>query len=1296
MMRIFKCTALLFTFMVPVQLHSAELDLANEPLFLGISTDPNVFFQLDDSGSMDWEILTIPYYHYCQYDSRAFGDNKSSNCTTSVYDNGRWYQNYSGNRHYTYMYNNSDNAYTSNCTSSYPSIFACGASTMFAKDWRGGASDFNVIYFNPAETYKPWAGTGLQNASFSAARSDPQPGIAAVSAVAETDSTVAVPAQSARAQPTGYSSTRNLAGFTYYVWIDSHGFSDSYPKRGSNINRTTGKNGWVDLWDNHYKYTVNASSVDWEKVEWEVSGSGELTKKVTKSGSFSGSGTDPNITPARTVAEIQQNVANWYSYARRRSFVAKGAVGAVVSGSPSFRFGQSVINKYDTLFGEVPPASVTKYSGYNQSLLNDLYSFNWPAKGTPLRRGLERAGRYIAGDLSGKTDPIIQSCQQNFTVLFTDGYWNGSDPTLSIGDRDKDGRTETVADVAQYFYDHDLDTDIGNNVVPNAADPAEYQHMVTFPVAFGVKGKLVDSDDDGWPNPELKSSDTWGDDPTGSGELGKIDDLWHAAFNSKGEYVSAQTPQEVVNSLTSALSEISSRDAASASVATSTGQISSTTAVFQAQFNSGDWSGRLFSYPLNSDDSVNVLNPNWQASEVLDLQNYDTGRHIITYNGTKGVKFRFPSSYQSPSSEEITGDQVVQLLNIDSSYLTTTNTADIASTQSDGEALVNFLRGDRSNEGVSAGELRPRASVLGDIVDSDPKYVNKPGFFYPDTLESGSYASFKSSKSSREPMVYVGANDGMLHGFRASDGKELLAYIPSSVYENLHKLADQNYYHRFFVNGAPTIVDAYYSNAWHTVLVGSLGRGGQGIFALDVTNPGIFSESAASSLVLWEFDDSDDSDMGYSYSEPSVAKMANGSWAAVFGNGYNNTETDGAGSTATFCASEGGTCNVPGTYTVRYGASGNYNYLKVTGSVACNNATFGDPMIGTAKNCHYITGNSSLTGNGVLYIVDIGTGAVIKKIDTGVGSTATPNGLSSPALVDIDNDYVVDYIYVGDLYGNMWKMDVTSTSPTDWDTAWVSGGTRKPLFTTASGQPITTRPAVGLHPEKDGQVVYFGTGKYIEKDDNNSVNEPTQAFYAIWDKNEDNAAGLPVVTSDLLEQKIEKEFNATLGGNSYNIRHTTDREIDWSTDEGWYMQLINQGASPLNNQGERQVAEALLRNGRIIFPTNLPSAAPCTPGGTSWLMELDATDGSRLDESPFDLNTDGVFSKDDYTYNVNNVEDVPASGIQSDEGIISTPGVLRDTSREVKYLSGSTGAIVNFAESTGLQNVGRQSWRELD
>ncbi|ACR12933.1 type IV pilus biogenesis protein [Teredinibacter turnerae T7901] len=1225
--------------LLPFSAQSEPLDLADKPLFLGISTDPNVFFELDDSGSMDWSVLTAPYFHFCQYDRDAPGAGGSGDCVTSKMADGLW-SSYGDNNYRTYrfMFDNADNLYNG-CNGNATNVEGCGGfQTVLDNDWRGGSADFNVMYYSPFVDYRPWPGTGLADANFSSARSNPQPEIAAIAERQQTETEYYIPAQSRRWAQSGYSNTRNLSGFVYYVWVDSHGYSGDRPRRGSNINRTDGSNGEIDLWDNYYRYTVYGNDIRREKIEWSVTSwgnsKGRLTPSVTETVTFSGNSVEPNPPqgqPARSANEIRTNIANWYSYSRKRSYVAKSAIGTVVASSPAFRFGLSVLNKSDALFHDMPSADIYRYTGVNTQLLNDLYSFRWESYGTPLRNGLKMAGRYYKGEINNHPSPIVQSCQQNFTVLFTDGYWNGGDP--GVGDADGNGRNNTVADVAKYYYDRDL-SPLSNDVVPNASDPATHQHMVTFPVAFGLTGNLEDTDGDGWPNPELDENDEWGGDPFGS-DLSKIDDLWHAAFNSKGEYVSAKTPEDVVNSLVSALSEISGRNASSASVATSTGQISSDTAVFQAQFNSGDWSGQLYSYSLNADDSVNVATPNWEASQVLDTQNFNTGRTIISHNGTRGIPFRFPGNYRSRGANEMSDWDLYFLMWDSAPYSLLTNDAgQIAANQQYGTDLINYLRGDRSNEGGNSGDLRPRTTVLGDIVASDPKYVGPPAFGYPDDLESASYDAFRTARANRAPMVYVGANDGMLHGFAAANGQEKLAYVPRPVFKNLHKLAESPYDHKYFVDAAPTVVDAFWNGAWHSVLVGALGHGGQGIFALDVTNPASFSEASASNIALWEFTDSNDSDMGFSYSEPSIAKMANGQWVAVFGNGYNNTEND----------------------------------LAISAS-----------------------------GHAVLYIVDIATGALVKKIDTTVGDTTTPNGLASPALVDVNGDYVVDYIYAGDLRGNMWKFDVTDTSPNNWDVAWTSGGNKYPLFNAGIGHPITTRPAVGLHPTSAGQLVYFGTGKYIETHDNTADLQPDQSFYAIWDKNLDTGVSVAAVRrAQLLGQEITNEITTTIGGYNYDLRLTSDNPIDWSSHLGWYIDLVNRNASPVDNLGERQVTESLLRNGRIIFSTHVPSSAPCSPGGSSWLMELDAYTGGHLDEAPFDLDRNHVFDDADYDYNTPGVEDVPPGGLRPQEGIISSPGVLRDNNREVKYLSGSTGAISDFAESTGAQNIGRQSWRELE
>ncbi|MGV3592522.1 MAG: pilus assembly protein, partial [Gammaproteobacteria bacterium] len=947
----------------------APLSLANAPLFLGTSVDANVFFSLDDSGSMDWETLTNEFDYFKNYWDNSTDAAKidhgmwESNCTGTYCTN---YSNifnpgWTGRRSYGYIFRDDDRLYQS--TSAYGSVALYDSRNREAvdSDWRVRSADFNLVYYNPNFTYKPWTST-MANASFSSARSNPQSG------------------------ESGYDDTRDLAGFVFETWIDDHGYSGSRPDGPQTA--TSSPNGIVDLWDSRVRYTVNSNSITVEELRTSANIPGYNTNCTLARAQAAIPYTEcfgtalttstldsDDVNPwGRTLAAEQQNIANWYSYARKRSYVAKAAIAAVIEATDDFRYGLSLIGDWDDLFVQVPGSAVTNYSSHNTSLLNSLFSKNWNANGTPLRAGLETVGKYYDAALSGKTDPIYSQCQQNFTILLTDGYWSGDSVANAIGDADGDGRSKTLADVARYYYNKDL-SGLANTVPTSVIDPNNKQHMVTFTVAFGVEGDLVDTDNDGYPNPELDENDTWGTNPlTDTNEAGKIDDLWHAAFNSKGLFINARTPQDLVGSLEESLAEISDRVGSSASVATNSGQLNAGSHVFQARFDSGEWSGQLIAFAINADGTLRP-NPSWDAADVLDLQNYNTGRTILTWNPEidmpsggavegRGVPFRFPAAYQTPNGTSELGTAQLQLLmKYAPNTYSTANASNRTANQSYGTALLNYLRGQRTNEGSGTYSFRTRNSALGDIVDSDPQYVGAPRFRYPDTLQSAPYSTFASTYATRAPMVYVGANDGMLHGFQESNGQEKIAYVPNEVFTNLPELSRTSYSHTHFVNEAPTIVDAWLpsydtSGAWRTVLVGGLGRGGQGIYALDVTDPASFNENNASSLVLWEFTDADSADLGYTYSQISVAKMANGKWAAVFGNGYNNTEADGAAST---------------------------------------------------------------TGYASLFIVDIETGELIRKIDTDVGSTTTPNGLASPALVDADQDFVVDYIYAGDLRGNMWK-----------------------------------------------------------------------------------------------------------------------------------------------------------------------------------------------------------------------------------------------------------------------------------
>jgi len=459
-------------------------------------------------------------------------------------------------------------------------------------------------------------------------------------------------------------------------------------------------------------------------------------------------------------------------------------------------------------------------------------------------------------------------------------------------------------------------------------------------------------------------------------------------------------------------------------------------------------------------------------------------------------------------------------------------------------------------------------------------------------------------------MVYTGANDGMLHGFDADTMVEKVAYVPTGVFDNLTGLTDPNYNHLFFVDGTPTVIDAFFNNTWHTVLTGGLNKGGQLIYALDVTNPTGFAETlaAAANIVLWEFTDADDADLGYTFSKPAIVRMHNGKWAAVFGNGYNSTMLDG---------------------------------------------TVG-------------------SGHAVLFIVDLETGALIRKIDTGIG---TGNGLATVAPIDINGDFIVDFLYAGDLEGNLWKFDVTSSAANDWDVAFKAGGISLPLFVAKDAnnnrQPITVQPEAGRGPNGLDIMLYFGTGKYLGNADITDTGD--QTFYGIID-NSTIVAGRNMLD----EQTVTFQNNAA--------RVTSSNTLGTGS-RGWYMDLPE--------VGERVASRSILRAGRIIFVTITPESDVCKSGGTSWLMEINALNGALLSVPPFDNDSNGIFTLDDY---IDTDNDSAGDSVQAGkrfDAIIPIPGILPDEVKEYKFTPDSGGNLEVTVENPGTGNVGRQSWGQL-
>lgn len=654
-----------------------------------------------------------------------------------------------------------------------------------------------------------------------------------------------------------------------------------------------------------------------------------------------------------------------------------------------------------------------------------------------------------------------------------------------------------------------------------------------------------------------------------------------------------------------------------AAVALTSGSVVAGGKVYQGQFNSIDWSGDLVAYNIDITTGDVITTPTaWNAAKQVNLQDYNTGRNIITFKpskslGAQGIPFRWPVAPLSPTSTELDPSQVTAL-----------NTTPAGAADTNGANRLNYVRGDKSQSGVRG---RP-VTVLGDIVDSAPFYVDVPASNYSDTLETAPYSTFRNLNKSRAPMVYVGANDGMLHAFDAVTGDEKLAYVPSSVYPNLTQLTSTSYSHLYFVDGSPTVLDGFYGTTWHTVLVSGLAGGGQGFFALDVTDPSIFKESNAAALVRWEFTDKNDADLGYSFSQPSIVKLNNGTWAAIFGNGYNNTAADG---------------------------------------------------------------NVSATGNAVLYIVNLETGALIKKIDTKYGSTTTPNGLATPTVIDTDGNGTADIVYAGDLAGNMWKFDISANNAGSWDSALMSGSTPVPLFvakdSAGTRQPITVAPDISAHllGSAYGYMVAFGTGKYLESGD--PATTSSQTFYGIQDKGVAVTGRTTLVQQTVTSTVVVPAPPPPSVVPSLSYRTISNNVVTWtgaSAKQGWYLDLPS--------TRERVISESTTDSGKVIFTTVIPSTNPCKPGGTGWLMELDISTGGALSLPTFDVNGDGVIDSNDYI----GTKGTYPGGVGVDDGIPSAVRLQKKKPDLLKRFSLSNKAISTVKNKLSL-TVGRTSWREI-
>ncbi len=677
------------------------------------------------------------------------------------------------------------------------------------------------------------------------------------------------------------------------------------------INGTVTKIDWTIKPTGQHYYTYAGKQ---PRLTWKYESDGKLIKNdfsneckidITKR-EWSGNAVfELHLITDKSSAAAKQNYANWASYYRTRQLLMRTALGNAFDPlDANYRVGLMTLNRQG-------PSGATDHIIYEPvkdfdstqkiAFYRALHTAGLPG-GTPLRRALSDAGKYYARRFTDtaknqKNDPMQYACQRNFALLTTDGYWNGaSGKSLENAD------IAELASVADHYYQSDLRTDdpntctswdTGKDVCTNILSPvgkddAKHQHLTTFSIGMGVSGSVPLTNDEevikniAWPTPEA-------DKPTA------VDDLWHAAIKGRGQYYSAQNAEQLTTAIQSIVTAIQDVTGAGSATATSTLDLvqGDGNIAFEASYTTGAWYGDLLARELDSRTAeVKPGDPQWSARERLDAKSA-ASRKIYFKNGSALGEFTWgnlPSALQAHFKDLCASPaKLTQCATLSTTHQTTVN---------GGAELVSYLRGDRTKEAKSTNTTAPlfreRKSVLGDIINSKPIHVGKPPFDYADT----GYATFKTSNLTRKKMVYVGANDGMLHALDAATGEELWAYVPTAVMPNLYKLADVKYGsntsqpHTYFVDGKTVQGDVKIGGVWKTILVGGLNKGGRAYYALDITDP-------ENPQALWEFAHDDSTvhnNLGLTYSDPVISKLNDGTWTVAFGSGYNNVSPgDGKG-----------------------------------------------------------------------------------------------------------------------------------------------------------------------------------------------------------------------------------------------------------------------------------------------------------------------------------------------------------------------------------------------------------------
>ena len=898
-----------------------------------------------------------------------------------------------------------------------------------------------------------------------------------------------------------------------------------------------------------------------------------------------------------TYDEEMTNFANWYAYYKNRLQMMKTSVGLAFSAiTANYKVGYVKLSAAGA--GNAIDLKPADFTGSARATWYSTLYGTTTSGSTPIRTAMDNVGRMFANlapyNYALGQEVVQYPCQQNFMILTTDGYWNGSS-TANVDNNDdkenasrfctkargcvdpRDQSQPSIADVALHWYNGgssdktvslrpSLEPDMSKpGSVPAAAGENTHLHMNTYTLGLGVDGvmtyernydtspksggdfyNLITQATTGcpwnnnkayvWPDPDVTN--------TGNTVQERVDDLWHAAINGHGKYFSAQDPKDVVSGLSEALANMQVHVGAAAASATSTPNITLTdNDIFSATFTTVKWYGELTDRKIDTTTGVVGSTPIWSTNDTVGAQIGNRTIYMLNPLGSTLDSFKYASMKQGAAAWF--DNKCVML-----SQCTLLSAADKAIANS-GNNLIEWLRGEqtyaddnlfRAYTSVTTKSGTSLPVVVGDIASSKPGYVREPLF----NFQTAGYADYKKLYENRDPTVLVAANDGMLHAFDGTNGRERWAYVPRITMKKLPALASTTYgtNHQFTADGSPEVADVQIDGEWRTVMVAGLNAGGRGFYALDVTE--------TTPKQLWEFcadpvvcSAHNDPDLGLSFGNPQIG-VWQGKWVALLTSGYNN---------------------VPGADGVA-------------------------------------TGN----GQGILYIVDIATGALLKKVSTNSGDTATPSGLAKITAISDDpvRTPVLTYVYGGDNQGQMWRFDLTSDS---------GAVTVLKMGDAGVTRPITTRPDVALcgvqvdFTNPDGtvstgagstRVVVYGTGRLLDVPD--MSNTDVQALFGI----KDSGQLVDVRGTGMVKQTLSLEGSSS-NTNTYALSNLS---VDLKNRDGWYFDWSL-------NPGERMNLDPQIVGGVANVVTNIPaSSSACAVGGSSNVYQVNICNGNSISQNP--------------------------------------------------------------------------------